>query len=268
MTPCYKLKKDECRKDCTWVSGKGCTKTVGAVAGGKLTGQTIVFMGFTNDTFKDQIVKVGGVVRSAVSGKTTIVVYKETPRNAKTIADCSVPIKLTIEAFTKKYMGGAGPVVIATEPNRPVGWRARFEKDSTHNNLNYLVKSPNANGKGSVMRKVPLKTIYTQAYAIAESMFKTAKVRSFNKIVYVPKGDKFIMIVRVGSKKTAAVKNNLLNDFLGIEFTFGGKIVMSSNAHVLLSDHKGEFHSGKQYEVLQANFPGYIEIAYNKTSGF
>jgi hypothetical protein len=262
MVPCYKLKKDECRKDCTWVTGKGCSKTVGAVAGGKLAGQTIVFMGFTNDTFKEQIVKVGGVVRSAVSGKTTIVVYKQTPRNAQTIADCAVPIKLTIEAFTKKYMSGVGPVVSATEPNRPVGWRARFEKDAQQNNLNYLVKT---DGK---VRKVPLQSIYKQAYAIAESMFKTAKVRSFNKIVYVPKGDKFIMIVRVGSKKTAAVKNNSLNDFLGIEFTFGGKIVMSANAHVLLTDHKGEFHSGKQYEVLQANFPGYLEIAYNKTTGF
>ena len=109
MIRCSGIKKTDCTK------GRGCAKSekkekhVKSIEktediSGPLSGKVIAFSSFSNDDLKTKIKALGGIVRSSITKKTNLVVYKPARRNNNKIEQLKAEgIKvMTLEAFLKK----------------------------------------------------------------------------------------------------------------------------------------------------------------------
>lgn len=269
MVACSKFNKKTCPDaDCIWVPKRGCVNPKNAEKpakeaktnpkeetktktkpkpqnGGPMDGMNIVFSGFRDEALKKAVQSQGGKVVSTVSGKTTHFVYVATAKNKEKIAALTGPRKLKLETFVKKFnlpLPDIKPQVKKkTEPKTkktPIDWRTRFVKSKS------VVTYQN----------VELKSMLRQARAIAYKLFKPSKIREiYEDSFYVPSTDRFIIIARIGTQNA---KNNMMNDFIGIEFRFDTQHRFSDEATLFVSNRKAnEYNQEDIIKVVKTNFP-------------
>ena len=86
-------------------SAAGSTGTAPNSSSNTFSGMLVVFTGVRNAAMEDAITNAGGKIGSGITGKTTLVVAKDTTENSSklnTAREKGIPI-MNIEDFGKKY---------------------------------------------------------------------------------------------------------------------------------------------------------------------
>lgn len=291
MTNCSVQKKTTCAPpDCSWFVGKGCrkagyssspkpkkaaskkstkatkvskaTKVVKKPSLSSLEGHVVVFSGFRSDALKAEVVAAGASVGSAVSGKTTLVVYVKTTKNADKIESLKGTVKtMKLETFMSKYnlttqievekaakkasKKTAGPKV-PRAPKKASKKSANIFTESKVNNLKKFKELPSSlpMSRSDALEVKYAKYNVAQILRIGQDKIRKTYVESevrklYNALFYIPSKDVFMILSRAVSQGYENKKvSQKMYDFVGIEFQIedSGKLVFNDTHAIIVKE--------------------------------